>query len=625
MDRDGLSEQAAFDFIQKTAMTRAGTMRVVAEDIIAGIARARHRRLSRRGPVGSTRRGTVGAAGYCRRRADADADRRELAHLPRLLRAAHRPGHRLGPGHQRGVRLHVDADQPGARPPARPGRGDLRPPRADVPPRAARDLQGQPGRALPTSCASRWAWSARSSRRCASRSSTRRASRPTTSSPPSPRGPATRGDDVIIVTGDRDSYQLVRGPARQGALQQAGRLGLRPLRRGRHPRAHRRAARPVRRVRRPARRPLRQPAGRARGGGEDRGQADQHLRRPRRHLRPRRRPDAEAAPEPRPSTRQQARHQRRADGPGPRRAARGRPRRRSHQGAVDTDEVRRAVRLPRVPHASSAGSPRRSPATSARRAAVDVPEVPVLEAEVAEVDTTPTRRGAAPPSPPALGAGGGGRGVGRRARAQLRCTGSPLVTDPAAGEVAWVPAEPAAATPPSRRSGAVLGRAAPARRPRRQGRSCAACSTSAPTSRPLGARHHARRLPARSGRDPLRARRAAASATPSSSCPTSGAARGPARLRRRRRVAVAQLAAREALGVRLVVEPAARRARRPRAPRAQRRHRGAAGAACSPAWSTSASASTGPSCEGSATTAHRECDAELRADRSRPTPARSST
>ena len=54
--------------------------------------------------------------------------------------------------------------------------------------------------------------------------------------------PEAEGDDVIIVTGDRDSYQLVRGPAHQGALQQAGRVRLRPLRRGGHRRAHRRHA-----------------------------------------------------------------------------------------------------------------------------------------------------------------------------------------------------------------------------------------------------------------------------------------------------------------------------------------------------------------------------------------------
>jgi response regulator NasT len=36
MDRDGLSEQAAFDFLQKTAMTSRRQMKAVAEDVLAG-------------------------------------------------------------------------------------------------------------------------------------------------------------------------------------------------------------------------------------------------------------------------------------------------------------------------------------------------------------------------------------------------------------------------------------------------------------------------------------------------------------------------------------------------------------------------------------------------------------
>ena len=36
------------------------------------------------------------------------------------------------------------------------------------------------------------------------------------------------GDDVVIVTGDRDTYQLVARPARQGALQPARRLATTP-------------------------------------------------------------------------------------------------------------------------------------------------------------------------------------------------------------------------------------------------------------------------------------------------------------------------------------------------------------------------------------------------------------
>ena len=48
---------------------------------------------------------------------------------------------------------------------------------------------------------------------------------------------ADDGIDVVVVTGDRDSFQLVSRSARQGALQQARRLRLRALRRGRHRRA----------------------------------------------------------------------------------------------------------------------------------------------------------------------------------------------------------------------------------------------------------------------------------------------------------------------------------------------------------------------------------------------------
>ncbi len=36
MDRDGLSEQAAFDFLQKTAMTTRRPMRAVADEVLAG-------------------------------------------------------------------------------------------------------------------------------------------------------------------------------------------------------------------------------------------------------------------------------------------------------------------------------------------------------------------------------------------------------------------------------------------------------------------------------------------------------------------------------------------------------------------------------------------------------------
>ena len=51
---------------------------------------------------------------------------------------------------------------------------------------------------------------------------------------------AGEGIDTVIVTGDRDTYQLVQRPAHQGPLQPARRLRLRALRRGRDRRTHRR-------------------------------------------------------------------------------------------------------------------------------------------------------------------------------------------------------------------------------------------------------------------------------------------------------------------------------------------------------------------------------------------------
>ena len=103
---------------------------------------------------------------------------------------------------------------------------------------------------------------------CASRSSRCPASRPTTSSPRWPPGPATTERPVIVVTGDRDSYQLVEDPLvkvlynRRGVsdyalYDEAGieeRTGVPP--------------RPLRPVRRAAGRHLRQPARACPGVGE---------------------------------------------------------------------------------------------------------------------------------------------------------------------------------------------------------------------------------------------------------------------------------------------------------------------------------------------------------------------
>ena len=121
------------------------------------------------------------------------------------------------------------------------------------------------------------------------------ATRPTTCWPRWPPRPATGECDVVVVTGDRDCFQLVedphvkvlynrRGVSDYSLYDEAGSWsapGVAPCQ--------------VPDAGVPAGRPLGQPARRARGGGEDRGQAPQHLRRPRRHLRPPRRPDAQAA------------------------------------------------------------------------------------------------------------------------------------------------------------------------------------------------------------------------------------------------------------------------------------------------------------------------------------------
>ena len=254
-------------------------MRVVADDVDRGRAVAR---------------GLVARAAHC------PPDRRQLAHLPRVLRAPHRPGHRVRAGHQRGVRVHVDAREHGQ------------------------------GANSPTP--SRWP-STGPSRRSAT-SGCRRYKGTRDAAPdilrqqmglvrqvletlqiPILEAPGFEADDILatLATQGREAEgrRLSSSPATatptsssrtrtSGSLYiQRGVSELRGLRRGRHPRAHRRHPRAVPAVRGAARRPLRQPARRARGGGEDGRQADHHLRRPRRHLRAPRRADAEAPREPR--------------------------------------------------------------------------------------------------------------------------------------------------------------------------------------------------------------------------------------------------------------------------------------------------------------------------------------
>ena len=274
-----MKESEAFTFIQRTAMSERTRMREVAERIMAGTLRP----LSRRD--------------------EAAPARRQLADLPRVLRPADRHGHGLGPGHQRRLRVHVDVHQPAEGPPARrcassrstgpSRRSATRPTRRTRPTATAAPdiLRQQMGLvrevldALGVTVVDLAGWEADDIIATVAEQA------------------KADGHEVIIVTGDRDSVPARRRPARQGALQPPRRQRLRAVRRGRHQGEDRRHAGAVPAVRGAARRPERQPRRRARRGGEDRGQADQHLRRARRDLRQRRRADAEAARHRWPSTR----------------------------------------------------------------------------------------------------------------------------------------------------------------------------------------------------------------------------------------------------------------------------------------------------------------------------------
>ena len=111
---------------------------------------------------------------------------------------------------------------------------------------------------------------------------------------------ADAGIDVVVVTGDRDSFQLVRDPHVKVLYNKRGvsdyalydEAGIAERYLGVTPRA-------VHRLRGAARRHQRQPARRSRHRREDRGEAHHHVRRPRRHLRAPRRAAAEAEDEPR--------------------------------------------------------------------------------------------------------------------------------------------------------------------------------------------------------------------------------------------------------------------------------------------------------------------------------------
>ncbi len=87
----------------------------------------------------------------------------------------------------------------------------------------SRHLQGQPREGPRRACESRWVWSARCSRCCACRSTRADRIRGRRHHRHVGHPGRGRGHDVLIVTGDRDSYPAGSGPTHQGRLQQARR------------------------------------------------------------------------------------------------------------------------------------------------------------------------------------------------------------------------------------------------------------------------------------------------------------------------------------------------------------------------------------------------------------------
>jgi AmiR/NasT family two-component response regulator len=319
MDRSGLSEAEAFAFIQKTAMRERSDH---ARHRPAGARRRPRTGLTRTGrnPIPGSQRSTVVCVATPLGTGSGRVPR--VCHPGGTMRfmlidgnsLTYRAFHALPTdlvtasgqvtNAQTFLRVHVDVHQPGARPP-RPTPWRWRSTARSPPSATSANPSTRPtARRRPTSCASRWPGSpggrhAGRHRHRPGRHRGRRHHR-------HPRHPGPeRGDEVIIVTGDRDAYQLVedphvkvlynkRGVSDYALYDEAGILE----RTGVHPRDYVQYA--------ALRGDPRQPARRARRGREDRRQADQHLRRARRHLRPRRRPDPQAAPEPG-----------RARGPGP--------------------------------------------------------------------------------------------------------------------------------------------------------------------------------------------------------------------------------------------------------------------------------------------------------------------
>ena len=385
-----------------------------------------------------------------------------------------------------------------------------------------------------------------------------------------------------------------RGPARQGALQQAGRVRLRALRRGRHPRAHRRAPRRATSStpRCAATRPTTCPACPGVGektaaklitkyGGLDGifAHVDEQTPKLRQNL-----VEHEA----------QARTQRRDDGA----AARRRPGRRARGAAPRRDRRRRgpeALRVPRVPHALRAAGRGVRPRRRARRRrgrrarGRGRRDGRRGRGRVALLDDAGRRR----PRPLAVAGGWDGKAENRRGPAR-----------PGPG-----PRRRRRATWPGSRPALLVRRRGPRRARRRwsaraAGRSpptgprssCGRCVGRYERRRAhAGHRHRAGRLPARPGRVPLPARRARRPLRP------------PAAARRRRRRRRASSTSAASRWPRRSRRPAGRsgstRSCRRCSPRST--PRACAGctttsrcrsSGCWPAWRPSASASTSSGC-----------------------------
>ena len=119
---------------------------------------------------------------------------------------------RQRPGHQRRLRVHLDAAQPGPRPPARPPRRRLRPARADVPPRGRRAPTRPTATAAPDILRQQMGLVRQVLETLAIPSLDMAGFEADDIIATLATQARDAGDDVLIVTGDRDSYQLVEDP-----------------------------------------------------------------------------------------------------------------------------------------------------------------------------------------------------------------------------------------------------------------------------------------------------------------------------------------------------------------------------------------------------------------------------